>query len=170
MQARDIALVVAERAINIMCRGSDGAWRYVIALHVPGAMTAASAGMTDHRSREESLPSARRRRPTMSMGVSIVTYPVDPQQAEELHRRVREYLVPAARQVEGYRGFLLLDQGDNQRLALLIFESIAGAQAAQQVLGPIGREQTYTLMTGPAIGALGTAVIADGIFADQVTP
>lgn len=105
----------------------------------------------------------------MSMGASIVTYPVDPQQAEELHRRVREHVVPAARQVEGYRGFLLLDQGDSKRLALLLFDSLAGAQAAQQVLGPIGREQTYALMTGPAIGTLGSAVIADGIFADQAT-
>jgi hypothetical protein len=103
----------------------------------------------------------------VSMGASIVTYPVDPQQADELQRRVREYLVPAARQVDGYRWFLLLDQGDNRRLALLLFDSIAGAQAAQQALGPVGREQTYALMTGPAIGALGTAVIADGIFADK---
>ena len=105
----------------------------------------------------------------MSMGASIVTYPVDPQQADELHRRVREYLLPAARQVDGYRGFLLLDQGDNQRLALLLFDSIAGAQAAQQALGPIGREQTYALMTGPAIGVLGTAVIADGVFCGRRT-
>ena len=106
----------------------------------------------------------------MSMGASIVTYPVDPQQAEELHRRVRAYLVPAARQLEGYRGFLLLDQGENRRLALLLFDSLAGAQAAQQALGPVGREQTYALMTGPASGALGTAVIADGIFAEPPTP
>lgn len=105
----------------------------------------------------------------MAMGASIVTYPVDPQQAEELHRRVREHLVPAARQVEGYRGFLLIDQGDNRRLALLLFDSVAGAQAAQQALSSIGREQTYALMTGPAIGALGTVVLADGIF-DPVTP
>ncbi len=105
----------------------------------------------------------------MSMGVSIVTYPVDPQQADELHRRVREHLLPAARRVAGYRGFLLVDQGDDRRLALLLFDSVAGAQAAQQALSPIGREQTYALMTGPAVGALGTVVIADGIFAEPVT-
>ncbi|HZS88898.1 MAG TPA: hypothetical protein VFE42_15600 [Chloroflexota bacterium] len=105
----------------------------------------------------------------MNMGASIVTYPVDPQQADELHRRVREHLLPAARQVEGYRGFLLVDQGDDRRLALLLFDSVAGARAAQQALSPIGREQTYALMTGPAVGALGTVVIADGIF-DPVAP
>lgn len=106
----------------------------------------------------------------MSMGASIVTYPVDPEQAEELHKRVREYLLPAARQVPGYRGFLLVDQGDNKRLALLLFDSMAGAQAAQQALSPVGREHTYALMTGPAVGALGSVVIADGIFAETVKP
>jgi hypothetical protein len=32
VQARDVALVVAERGINVARRGGDGAWRYVIAL------------------------------------------------------------------------------------------------------------------------------------------
>ncbi len=40
VQARDLALVVAERAINVVRRGSDGAWRYVIALQLSYAMTA----------------------------------------------------------------------------------------------------------------------------------
>ena len=32
LQARDAALVVAERSINVARRGSDGAWRYAISL------------------------------------------------------------------------------------------------------------------------------------------
>ena len=32
LQARDTALVVAERAINVARRGGDGAWRYTISL------------------------------------------------------------------------------------------------------------------------------------------
>ena len=32
LQTRDTALVVAEHAINVVRRGSDGAWRYAIAL------------------------------------------------------------------------------------------------------------------------------------------
>lgn len=32
VQARDTALVLADGAINVMRRGSDGAWRYTIAL------------------------------------------------------------------------------------------------------------------------------------------
>ena len=52
VQARDIALVVAERAINVMRRGSDGAWRYVIALQSFDALTASAVGMKAHRPRE----------------------------------------------------------------------------------------------------------------------
>lgn len=32
LQARDIALIVTDQGINVMRRGHDGAWRYVIAL------------------------------------------------------------------------------------------------------------------------------------------
>jgi hypothetical protein len=32
IQARDIALIIAERAINVAHRGPDGAWRYAIVL------------------------------------------------------------------------------------------------------------------------------------------
>ena len=55
-------------------------------------------------------------------------------------------------------------KGDNKRLAVLLFDSVEAAQAAQQALTPVGREKTYGLMTGPAEGALGTVIVADGIF------
>ena len=32
VQARDTALVLADGGINVACRGTDGAWRYAIAL------------------------------------------------------------------------------------------------------------------------------------------
>jgi hypothetical protein len=32
LQSRDTALVIAERAVNVMHRGRDGAWRYAISL------------------------------------------------------------------------------------------------------------------------------------------
>ena len=34
MQARDIALIVSERGLNVARRGSDGSWRYAI-VHQP---------------------------------------------------------------------------------------------------------------------------------------
>ena len=106
----------------------------------------------------------------MDMGASIVTYTVGPEHAEELTRRVREHLVPAARQLPGYRGFLLVDQGEGKRLALLLFDSMEAAQAAQGALTPVGREQTYALMTTPALGALGRVVVGDGVFAAPAGP
>ncbi len=106
----------------------------------------------------------------MSMGVSIVTYPVKPEHAEELTARVRDHLVPAARQVPGYRGFLLVDQGDDKRLALLLFDSVEDARQAQAALTPVGSAHTYALMAGPALGALGTALVADGVFAAPAAP
>jgi heme-degrading monooxygenase HmoA len=101
----------------------------------------------------------------MSMAAGIVTYTVNPGSGEELARRVQEHLVPVVQQVPGYQGFLLLDQGDDKRLALVLFDSAEAARAAQATLAPIGREQTYALMSRPMQFSLGTAVIGDGIFA-----
>lgn len=61
--------------------------------------------------------------------------------------------MPAARQTRGYRGFLLLDQGEGKRLALLLFDSVEDVPLARQALTPVGREHTYALMSGHAIGA-----------------
>jgi hypothetical protein len=102
----------------------------------------------------------------MTMGASVVTYAIDPKDADELQRRVEEHLVPAARQTKGYQGFLLLDQGGGKRLALLLFDSVDDARAAQGALTPVGSEHTYALMTGPALGSLGNVVIGDGVFGD----
>ena len=103
----------------------------------------------------------------MSMGASIVTYSVHAANADELRRRVVEYLVPAARAAQGYRGFLLLDLGDDKRLAVLLFDSVQEAQAAQRAIGPVGAERTYALMSSPAVGALGTAIVVDGMLNDK---
>ena len=102
----------------------------------------------------------------MDMGASIVTYTVAPEHAEELTKRVREHLVPAARQLPGYQGFLVVDQGEGKRLALLLFDSMEAARAAPGALTPVGREHTYALMTTPAQGALGRVVVSDGVFAE----
>ena len=102
----------------------------------------------------------------MSMGASVVTYSVDAEHADELTRRVADHLVPAAQQTHGYRGFLLLDQGDGRRLALLLFDSVADVEPAQVALTPVGREHTYALMSGPAVGSVGTVLVGDGVFAE----
>jgi hypothetical protein len=105
----------------------------------------------------------------MAMAASVVTYTVQAEHAAALTERVQKHLVPAAREIPGYRGFLLLDQGETKRMALLLFESIEGARTAQHVLSPVGEQYTYELMATPAIGSLATALIADGMF-DSANP
>ncbi len=83
----------------------------------------------------------------MSMGATVVTYTVDAANAKELHRRIRELLVPAARQAAGYRGFLLLDQGEGKRLAVVLFDSVELALKAQSVIGTVAGEFIYGLMS-----------------------
>lgn len=102
----------------------------------------------------------------MNLVASVVTYTVESSNAEELRRRVQEHLVPAAQAQPGYQGFLLLDQGDDRRTALLFFENPEQVRAAQTALTPVGEEHTYALMSGPAIGSLARVLIADGVFAE----
>ena len=101
----------------------------------------------------------------MEIAASVVTYSVAEQNADALRDAVERHIIPAAREVEGYLGFLLLDQGDDKRMAFLLFDSVKGVQAAQSTLSPLGAEHTYALMSGPAIGSIGRALLADGIFA-----
>ncbi len=106
----------------------------------------------------------------MRMGASVVTYSVDGSNVEELYRRVQDHIVPSARQTNGYRGFLLIDLRDGQHQAIVLFDSVEDVGAAQQSLGPVGREHTYALMSGPATGTIGTVVVSDGVLVGSPTP
>jgi hypothetical protein len=106
---------------------------------------------------------------TTTPAASVVQYTVNEENAAELRRRVQEHLVPAARQVSGYQGFLLLDLGAGKRMAILLYDSPASVRAAQEALTPVGSEHTYALMSGPALGALGMVVVSDGVFAEPRT-
>jgi len=99
------------------------------------------------------------------MVANVVSYTVKPEHADELLRRVQDHLIPATQRAPGYQGFLLLDQGDGKRLALVLFESIDAARAAQRTVAPIGQEQTYDLMSDLPQTSLGTSLIRDGLFA-----
>lgn len=102
----------------------------------------------------------------MSLVASVVTYTVESSNAEELRRRVQDHLVPAAQSLPGYQGFLLLDQGEDRRIAILFFETPEQVHAAQAVLTPVGQEHTYALMSGPAVGSLARVLIADRVFGE----
>jgi hypothetical protein len=100
----------------------------------------------------------------MSIAASVVTYTVAPENAAGLTKNVSEHLVPAAREIDGYLGFLLLDQGEDRRMAVLLFETIEQVRQAQQTLSPVGRDYTYALMSSPAIGSVATVLVSDGLF------
>jgi hypothetical protein len=103
----------------------------------------------------------------MNLVASVVTYTVEAANADELHTRVETHLLPAARALPGYHGFLLIDQGNDQRLALIFFETPEQVMQAQQALTPIGKEHTYALMSGPATGSLGRVLIHDGLIGND---
>ena len=100
---------------------------------------------------------------------TVVMYTVKPDKEEALRESVERHLVPAARQAEGYRGFLLLDQKEGKRLAVVLFDSPEHARAAQALISGAARDGgVYELMVGPQTEStrsmMGTAIIADGIF------
>ena len=99
----------------------------------------------------------------MSLLASLVTSSVGPSNTEGLRKRVQEHLVPVAWKRPGYHGFLLLDEGDDRRLASLVFERPEQVRQAQAALTPVGEEQTYALMSGPAIGSIARVLIDDGV-------
>ena len=99
----------------------------------------------------------------MTGAATVVTYSVSDENGERLHNLVETLLIPAARDAQGYRGFLLLNQGDGKRLAVVLCDGIESARALQSVLGPIARDHIYPLMTSPSIGTLSTVVLSDGV-------
>ena len=101
----------------------------------------------------------------MNGAATVVTYSVSDENSDQLHHLVATLLIPAARDAQGYRGFLLLNQGEGKRMAVVLCDSIESARALQGVLGPIARDHIYSLMTSPSIGTLSTVVLSDGVCA-----
>jgi hypothetical protein len=99
----------------------------------------------------------------MKGAATVVTYSVSDENSDQLHNLVETMLIPAARDAHGYRGFLLLNQGEGKRLAVVLCDSIESARALQNVLGPIASDHIYPLMTSPSIGTLSTVVLSDGV-------
>lgn len=48
---------------------------------------------------------------------------------------------------------------------VLVFHSIENVGPAQEALTSVGRDHTYSLISGLAIGAAGSVLLADGILA-----
>jgi hypothetical protein len=101
----------------------------------------------------------------INLAATVVTYTVNPENAEALRAGVEQHIVPAARSAAGYRGFLLVDQAEGKRAAVLLYDSVDHARAAQQVIGPVARDNVHKLMASPSVTVTGTAIVADGAFA-----
>ena len=66
------------------------------------------------------------------MFTSIRKYTVRRGSAEELAQRVREGFVPLMRQVEGFRGYYLLDGGPDVLISISMFDSGDEALASNE--------------------------------------
>jgi heme-degrading monooxygenase HmoA len=67
------------------------------------------------------------------MFTSIRKYNVRRGSAEELARRVQESFVPLMRQVQGFRGYYLLDGGPDVLITISMFESADEAFASNEI-------------------------------------
>jgi hypothetical protein len=101
-----------------------------------------------------------------SKAATVITYSIDPANADKLCDGIREHLVPAARKNDGYRGFLVIDAGSGKRVACVVFDSAEQGRAAQTAIGAAARDSgIYGMMAEPQQASFGVAIVADGIFA-----
>jgi hypothetical protein len=100
------------------------------------------------------------------MKTNIIEANVAPGQEAVFEERVRAHLLPAARQTEGYRGYLLIDQGEGKRLTVWLYDSAEAALAAGPSVGAVAEEQIVPLMTKAPRKWERRMVIADGLFAE----
>jgi len=97
----------------------------------------------------------------MAMGISLVELTVTPAQADEVTRRLHMHVVPVARQVAGYRGWLTADLGDSKRRDIWLFDSVEALAG----MGPVGAAawDQITPLTGPHERTMaGTVLLSDG--------
>src|SRR5271166_2933980 len=66
------------------------------------------------------------------MFTSIRKYKVRSNSAEELARRVQDGFVPLVRQIQGFRGYYLLDGGPDVLIAVSMFDSADEALASNE--------------------------------------
>jgi heme-degrading monooxygenase HmoA len=67
------------------------------------------------------------------MFTSIRKYNVGRGSAEELARRVRESFVPLMREMQGFRGYYLLDGGPDVLITISMFDSADDAFASNEI-------------------------------------
>ena len=96
------------------------------------------------------------------MFTSIRKYSVKRGSAEELARRVREGFVPLIRQMDGFRGYYLLDGGPDVLITISMFESVDAAVASNEVSANWVRNNVLEFTKGMPEVMIGNALIAEG--------
>ena len=95
------------------------------------------------------------------MFTSIRKYTVRRGSAEELAERVREGFVPLMRQVEGFRGYYLLDGGPDVLISISMFDSGDEALASNETAATWVRNNLLEFTRGLPEVMVGDALIAE---------
>ncbi|MEA2732743.1 MAG: hypothetical protein QOF70_7218 [Acetobacteraceae bacterium] len=95
------------------------------------------------------------------MFTSIRRYNVRRGSAEELARRVRESFVPLMQQMQGFRGYYLLDGGPDVLITISMFESADEAFASNEISANWVRNNVLEFTKGMPEVMIGNALIAE---------
>jgi heme-degrading monooxygenase HmoA len=95
------------------------------------------------------------------MFTSIRKYKVRRGSAEELARRVRESFVPLIRQMQGFRGYYLLDGGPDVLITISMFDSADAAFASNEKAADWVRNNVLEFTRGMPEVMIGSALIAE---------
>jgi heme-degrading monooxygenase HmoA len=95
------------------------------------------------------------------MFTSIRRYNVRRGSAEELARRVRESFVPLMQQLQGFRGYYLLDGGPDVLITISMFESADEAFASNEISANWVRNNVLEFTKGMPEVMIGNALIAE---------
>jgi heme-degrading monooxygenase HmoA len=95
------------------------------------------------------------------MFTSIRKYKVRRGSAEELARRVRESFVPLIRQMQGFRGYYLLDGGPDVLITISMFDSADAAFASNEKAADWVRNNVLEFTRGMPEVMIGNALIAE---------
>jgi hypothetical protein len=96
-----------------------------------------------------------------NMFTSIRKYTVKHGSADELAQRVRESFVPLLRQMEGFRGYYLLDGGPDVLISISMFDSADEALASSTKAADWVRNNVLEFTRGMPEVMIGNALIAE---------
>jgi hypothetical protein len=95
------------------------------------------------------------------MFTSIRKYKVTRGSADDLARRVREGFVPLMRQIQGFRGYYLLDGGPDVLITISMFDSADDALRSNETAAGWVRDNVLEFTRGLPEVMVGNVLIAE---------